>query len=1594
MPFNKDAMKAVGFSDSEISAAADMIRARMVENGNSEDQIKEYFDIRDVPPIEPIAEHFAQQARRGNPVKGEEPVDADSWTEVFKQGAKNSIWGAAVGEQPKGLPEDASFAKKLVQGAESTILDLPVIAAASLTPAGPIGGFAATEAARAALIQMYKKGVSNAGDAMDLIEATAHGLIKGTILGKAGEVGGKLGAEKIGKLASSFGAESIGGFFGGATGSAVAMTAAGGAVEGHVPTADEFLSNAILGTAFHAHSTAKQFQAEIEASSSSLEGYKNAKAEQLFQQLQNRIDQRKAKLENIYIKTGISPTELETMASKDPVLGQQLSSENVGIPDAIADKKQATVKSDFVYENGKLHRGDSEEALAYLKPKKVTYDELEQELSFTHDDIESAARLHDPETFKKLEQQNSRMEVSQKQIEKNQEEIATLKEAADRADKLELIRKRLDAGDYKNQDEFYALTEEEKQLRPTEGKDRKARDRVEQLHQENIDVSEATVQAHDDTLEQKVMRAMALGEKTVRETKKDIARNRYVEDYDANDPFQNEFPWVDKDFIEDSHVTPKSNEEYQMHLIEQLDEIPAMDRNSIKAQLAKSFKTSFNVVENEAPTYYHGTNSEFTDFNPELGATAGSWFTTDKNEAAKFGKVKEVHLSFKNPASQMDFLKARQLAASRGFDMNHDSVAMNKEVIKILKEQGFDSIKAGKNENFKGAGGKTGEVVAVLSSDQIKLKQPSKNGNLEILPRVKPSTDWKGVDAYKNFFKNVIKGFYSEDIQAYLAQKNIQKTKNLKFSERAYDRAIQSNDTTRTAAYFIEKGIFDPKTGAQTSEGLASIMERVPKEKIDDFRKFILYRHGLDISSKGGYVSDTFNDAIARKFVKDHPEFAQVHDDLVKWNNALLDYEVKAGTLGAEEAARAIAEHPYYTPMKRVNEDTTPKNSRAARALQVRRGSDLPFLDPLTAMADKAINTAKRVADNEAAKSVVAMDKASEGQILHFSRNANPGEKLSPNEIGYYDNGQYKIAAFKDAELAETFNTTGGQLFKLHPLMKAALAIPRAASSILRGGISIGFDFATSHNIRNIMNAYVLGGDKAFVDHWKGLSPSRLKEVIKGESPLYLEADKAGAFTGVIKNVDDMAAKYEFSLQQDKSLLTRGTNTVKNVWTVAHEVMRVVAEAQRLEMYSRAKKEGSLDTFEAQKEAGWDIARMQTSGLNKGVYSEVLNAFIPFLHYENNGLLRYGEAWYEDPKRQATRTGMMASVSALTWYLTKDDEYYKTQVPDYEKYAYWHVGYDGHYLKIAKPWTAGRLASAVGSGILDTLYNRDPESVKKAFEAVFESIPKPSTDKIALNSFYKMMVENKDTLTNRNIISEYQKKVYPTLQRNSFTTATGIKIAETLNGIANGIDGFMHTDAASKAVNATHLNSPIMVDKIIQVFAGANGAKLLRAMESISKSSGILNEDSGQSITPQEFFSQPFWKIAPDLPVIGALIHREAIYNAQVLKDFDDKFTSLKEAHTQYANAEALLSDPEQSDKAAKVMNLLEEKHPELKMWDRIQESKNAMLNQQKLSYEILADRNMRKVERVQAAEDVYKSNIATAKSILEEMKDYAHTQN
>lgn len=224
--------------------------------------------------------------------------------EAFKSGVENAILGMMANKKVPAPFESVSQGEKWMQGMTSMVLDIPFFGAGYALGGGtPISGMAGSfgfhSGLRQMLVDRYTKGeVKNSADMFQRVANAAKETIKGEIVG--GFTGGagymapiwlkRIAPGAVPSLTAPFTAFN----------EIATMTTAGKLIEGHLPTASDFMDTAGILLAMRI----------------GIKGYESGKG---------RVQEVKKKLQDSFIDSGAHPKViLDEITSNPPVVGEDI----------------------------------------------------------------------------------------------------------------------------------------------------------------------------------------------------------------------------------------------------------------------------------------------------------------------------------------------------------------------------------------------------------------------------------------------------------------------------------------------------------------------------------------------------------------------------------------------------------------------------------------------------------------------------------------------------------------------------------------------------------------------------------------------------------------------------------------------------------------------------------------------------------------------------------------------------------------------------------------------------------------------------------------------------------------------------------------------------------------------------------------------------------------------------------------------------------------------------------------------------------------------------------------------------------------------
>lgn len=304
-------LRAAGFSDTEINDHLKQESSKLLSAGFSQQEVAQYLGAPPAPNDGALRQLFTRNLDKATAAGADGQRKPLDFMQAVEAGFGMSVTGlAAKGKLPDQQPTgNEAWYNRIAYSAAQMAGDVPamiaggVIGGAEGAPTGPgaaltatAGAFALPAGLRATMVDAYSKGEfvdfkDFFSRASGILLDTAKGYVTGLATGGAGKVAGTaLGkaapaVRNVGQMGAEIGA----------------MVTVGAALEGHIPSAQDFLDAGIL-----------------------LLGAKGS---------MKAAEVGKAKLMEVYKKTGVPPAQVLADAKTDPTIVQDMATGR-GIPRA------------------------------------------------------------------------------------------------------------------------------------------------------------------------------------------------------------------------------------------------------------------------------------------------------------------------------------------------------------------------------------------------------------------------------------------------------------------------------------------------------------------------------------------------------------------------------------------------------------------------------------------------------------------------------------------------------------------------------------------------------------------------------------------------------------------------------------------------------------------------------------------------------------------------------------------------------------------------------------------------------------------------------------------------------------------------------------------------------------------------------------------------------------------------------------------------------------------------------------------------------------------------------------------------------------
>lgn len=632
------------------------------------------------------------------------------------------------------------------------------------------------------------------------------------------------------------------------------------------------------------------------------------------------------------------------------------------------------------------------------------------------------------------------------------------------------------------------------------------------------------------------------------------------------------------------------------------------------------------------------------------------------------------------------------------------------------------------------------------------------------------------------------------------------------------------------------------------------------KGRVEDFLAYAYGRRAQVLHARGINPGISQADADYTVSQLDTPEFRAASDAITAWADHLVDYVVDAGGLSPEAARAMRAVNPVYLPLKRFfdrshlgrgGEGTGKGVASTASPTKRLRGSGREILDPLESlvgMAEKMILAGNKASVQKAIIDLSELVKGSgwfaekvqpPADIQRFKleeiktqleaagadlSGADLDEFLTVYGTGIYHGKDNIVSLWRNGKQEwweidpDVFRTVTDMDKDSIPAFLKVLTVPTKA--VRMGAVGLRASFGLFNVIRDAWTLAVYGKKvrtpfASLQGLWAQIKnkPEALAfdaAGVGGSTQMGFDRATAGAVASKLTTPDGLKDRLVRVVTHPYDTAAEAVDSFRSVLEALERAPRIVEFRDALKAaeakYGPGTRSAMIEAILAAKDVTTDFTR-------GGVAARIVNQFIPFF----NARVQSASKFYRlfsgaDGKQAALRaTGMAVGLitvpSLALWMLNKDEQWYQ-ELPDHERFNFWHFSFDGgkNIIRIPMPFELGKVFGSAPVAAIDALYRREGRVVADAAFDITKGFFPLNSWYDAIPSALKPVAEamaNYDSFRDRYIVSPFQEQSkLPADQYRKYTTETAKVLGAWLNvspqkieHVMSGYTGGLLTDA-------------------------------------------------------------------------------------------------------------------------------------------------------------------------------------------------------
>ncbi|MEW6045014.1 MAG: LPD38 domain-containing protein [Bacillota bacterium] len=660
-----------------------------------------------------------------------------------------------------------------------------------------------------------------------------------------------------------------------------------------------------------------------------------------------------------------------------------------------------------------------------------------------------------------------------------------------------------------------------------------------------------------------------------------------------------------------------------------------------------------------------------------------------------------------------------------------------------------------------------------------------------------------------------------------------------------YRLARLARGRARKAVGMLERATVSPDLKI-IGPGLREILKPV-RNQIEDFTAYITARRAMELFHRGiESGADPLKAAMAIERL-DSPAFRKAHDQLMKYQDNLIDHLVDAGIVARETAETMRDLNRNYVPFYRYfGEEVASKGlvigsrkrwTDLPKPVKGIKGSQRSIIDPLESIVRNTIWLVDIAERNRVARALADIADKAEGMGWLMERVPTPVEP-SRTDLERLEK-ELQRAGVPDEildqidfeKLAVTFNPVGyarikekkeniltvyrngkPTFYQVHPELYRALEMLDAPSAnwfirllafparMLRAGAVLTPEFIARNPARDQLSAWAFSKYQFFpvVDLLRGLF-----HVAKRDDLYKLWEASGGAQAALVSLDRDYLQTNLRQLIGKQTAKERLRRAAVSPLTFLQTVSEAVEEATRVGEFARGlKREGT--SREAKARAAYSSREVTVDFSRAGYKGRQANEMVAFFNAAVQGTNRLVRAWREDPIGFTLKGVTFITIPSIILYLmNRDDPRYK-ELPRWRRDLYWCIPGEGDTLYfVPKPFELGIVFGTAPERVLEYIDGQDPKVLKDLAVSAKEA-GTPSVLPTALIPLAEAYA-NRSLFTGAPIVPMREQRLEPSEQYGPYTTGVARSIGKAFNISPRKFEAMVRGYTGGLGMHALHL---------------------------------------------------------------------------------------------------------------------------------------------------------------------------------------------